>query len=266
VTAHVRFAGTRVVLSGHVAIDGVDLDVPAGAMLAIVGPNGSGKSTLLRTLYRSLRPDGGVVAVAGDDVWSLAPMAAARRTAAVVQEPAAPFEQTAWEVAALGRLPHLRGHRPLSAADRGVIAASLHRTDASGLADRSVTTLSGGEKQRVLIARALAQQPHVLALDEPTNHLDIAAQFALLDLLGTLDATVLLALHDLPLAARWSDAVVVLDAGRVVATGPPDQALTPALIEGVFGVRAVHARASDGRLILTLSPLPGRRPSIKECT
>ncbi|MFD8565537.1 ABC transporter ATP-binding protein [Streptomyces sp. NPDC057694] len=222
-------------VAGARLVDEVTLDAPSGTFVGLIGPNGSGKSTLLRCVYRARRPDAGVVRVEGDDVHRMTPRAAARLLAALPQESAADFDFTVTEVVAMGRLPH-RGRT--AARDREICERSLERTGAAHLAARSFQSLSGGEKQRVLIARALTQEPRVLVLDEPTNHLDIAHQLDVLRRVRASGPTVLAALHDLNLAAAHCDLLHVLHTGRVVASGPPDEVLSPALLAEVFGVRA----------------------------
>lgn len=223
----------------------VSLHARSGEVVGLVGPNGSGKSSLLRAVYRVLRPDAGCVRVDGADAWSLSARRLARTLAAVVQDPGAEFSLTVREVVAMGRAPHKRLLEGDSAEDGRLVETALTAVDAAGLADRSFDRLSGGERQRVLIARALAQQPSLLALDEPTNHLDIRHQLEVLGVLRGLPATVLVALHDLNLAAYFCDRLYVLREGAVAASGTPEEVLTPRLLDEVYGVTAevaVHPR------------------------
>ncbi|MGB4780324.1 ABC transporter ATP-binding protein [Microbacterium sp.] len=243
--------GVSVDIDGIPVVKGVTLAAPAGSVVALVGPNGSGKSTLLRTVYRSLRPNAGRVLLDDDDVWRLTARESSRRTAVVLQDDSPEFEFTVHEVVELGRVPHRRGLDRTTKTDRAAVAEALAAAGVTHLQDRYLTTLSGGERQRVYLARALAQQTPVLVLDEPTNHLDLLAQTELLELLVEVPATVVIALHDLNLAAAYSDRVVVLDHGRVVAAGHPDDTLTPALIESVYGVRAeASTNTLTGRRVL----------------
>ncbi|MFD7292400.1 ABC transporter ATP-binding protein [Streptomyces sp. NPDC059897] len=226
-------------------VDDVSLTARPGETIGLVGPNGSGKSTLLRAVYRVLRPDAGTVRVDGADAWSLPVRRLARTVAAVVQDAGADVELTVREVVAMGRAPHKRLLAGDTAEDAALIEAALASVDAVDLADRSFAHLSGGERQRVLIARALAQQPSLLVLDEPTNHLDIRHQLEILSALRRLPATVLVALHDLNLAAHYCDRLYVLREGSVVASGPPHEVLTPRLLAEVYEVNAevtVHPR------------------------
>ncbi|MET8171724.1 ABC transporter ATP-binding protein [Streptomyces clavifer] len=223
----------------------VSLTVRPGEVVGLVGPNGSGKSSLLRAVYRVLRPDSGRVRVDGADAWSLPVRRLARTMASVVQEPGADFDLTVREVVATGRTPHKRLFDGDTAEDAHIIDSALASVDATQLTTRSFDRLSGGERQRVLIARALAQQPGLLVLDEPTNHLDIRHQLEVLGVLRRLPATVLVALHDLNLAAYYCDRLYVLREGEVVASGPPAAVLTPGLLAEVYGVAsevAVHPR------------------------
>ncbi|MBL1287292.1 ABC transporter ATP-binding protein [Streptomyces sp. For3] len=230
-TLTVEIAGARLV-------EDVTLRAGSGQVVGLVGPNGSGKSTLLRCVYRALRPSAGSVRVGGDDLRAMTARESARRLAALPQEVAAEFDFTVAEIVAMGRQPHQGAVARATDEDRRICATALEDVGAGHLAGRGFLTLSGGEKQRVLIARAFAQQPQVLVLDEPTNHLDIAQQLEVLALVRGSGLTVLTALHDLNLAALHCDLLHVIDAGRIVASGAPHDVLTPELLAGVFGVRA----------------------------
>lgn len=244
------------VRSVDVSIDGLgilreaSLDAESGRLVALVGPNGSGKSTLLRAIYRSLPPDSGRVLIDGEEVWHMSALESARRTAVVLQDDSPDFEFTVREVVELGRLPHRRAFERPHPEDREAVDAAIAQAGVGSLADRCLSTLSGGERQRVFVARALAQRTGVLVLDEPTNHLDLLAQAELLDLLEGTSATVIVALHDLNLAAAHADHVVLLQDGRVSAAGAPHHVLTPERIETVYGVRTELAANS-----LTGSPV-----------
>ncbi|MFE9251329.1 ABC transporter ATP-binding protein [Streptomyces sp. NPDC007088] len=250
--------GLSVEVAGARLIDEVTLDAPAGTFVGLVGPNGSGKSTLLRCVYRARRPDAGVVRIESEDVHRMTPRAAARLLAALPQESAADFDFTVTEIVAMGRLPH---RERTAARDREICARALEQAGVAHLAARGFLSLSGGEKQRVLIARALTQEPRVLVLDEPTNHLDIAHQLDVLRRVRGSGPTVLAALHDLNLAAAHCDLLHVLHAGRVVASGPPDEVLSPALLADVFHVRAHRVRHPEtGAAQFLFDPLAPRHP------
>ncbi|MFD7551148.1 ABC transporter ATP-binding protein [Streptomyces sp. NPDC059816] len=227
-----------VAVGGRALVTGVSLQVAPGEVVGLAGPNGAGKSTLLRTVYRTLRPTSGRVLLDGEDVWRLPGKRLARQLAAVLQESAGDFELTVYDVVAMGRTPHKRAFAGDDADDRAVIASALARLDVDALAQAPFNRLSGGEKQRVLIARALAQQAGTMVLDEPTNHLDLRHQLDVLRLVRQLGVTTVVALHDLNLAAAFCDRLCVLAAGRVVALGPPAEVLTRELLSEVYRVEA----------------------------
>ncbi len=249
--------GVSVAIGSAAILDGADLCVEHGQFVALVGPNGCGKSTLLRTIYRALRPAAGTVFLDERDVWRMSARESARRTAVVAQEHHADFDFTVREVVLLGRIPHKRPFDRDCPADVRLTAWTLDRVGMTGFGDRAFATLSGGEKQRVLVARALAQESPLFLLDEPTNHLDIRYQIETMELIKGLKVTTLAALHDLNLAAQYCDRVHVMRAGRIVADGPPGDVLTSELIEAVFGVRAERmTNPATGRLHLAFSPAP----------
>ncbi|WP_327147178.1 ABC transporter ATP-binding protein [Nocardia sp. NBC_01329] len=240
--------GLTVDIDGATIIDDVGLIAAPGQVTALVGPNGSGKSTLLRAVYRACRPASGVALIDGRDVWRSSAREMARIRAVVTQHQGAAADFTVGEIVAMGRSPHKKYLQLDSRRDRGIVLTAMRRVGVDTFADRPFTGLSGGERQRVLLARALAQQAPVILLDEPTNHLDIHAQLALLRLLRELDATIVLALHDIGQALAYADHVVVLAGGRVAAAGEPAVTLTPGLLLEVFGVRAqISANPLTGR-------------------
>lgn len=243
-------------LSARRIVKGVSLDVHEGEIVGLIGPNGSGKSTLLRSVYRMLRPASGVVRLGGDDVWHLSARESARRTGIVVQESPSDFEFSVREVVHMGRTPHKGMLAQDTQADAIIVDQSLGRVGMLAFGERMYNTLSGGEKQRVLVARALAQQPRLLVLDEPTNHLDIHYQLELLELVRSLGITTLVTLHDLNLAAAYCQRLYMLSEGQIVAAGTPDQVLTPALLREVFHVDAICGRhPTTGCLQLSFVPL-----------
>ncbi|MEV1011865.1 ABC transporter ATP-binding protein [Streptomyces sp. NPDC049881] len=260
----VDFTDVTVSRGGTRVVHGATFGVEPGQVAGLVGPNGSGKSSLLRSLYRVSRPDSGTVGVGGEDVWRLPPRTVARQVAVMTQETTADFDLDVLDVVLLGRLPHHRGFGGDSPHDLALAGRALERVGAAGLAGRPFAGLSGGEKQRVLLARALVQESSVLVLDEPTNHLDVSFQLELMRIVGELGLTTLAALHDLNLAAAHCDVVAVLREGRIVAHGPPADVLTPRLIEDVFGVRAhLLDHPATGRPLIAFSPLspPPERPA-----
>jgi iron complex transport system ATP-binding protein len=240
----IDLAGVTVAYRGRAVLRDVDLRVDPGERLALVGPNGAGKSTLLRVISGLLEPVAGTVELGGQPIAGLDRLAVARRLAVVPQLAVLPFATTIEEVVALGRLPHEHPVRGLRPADRSAIAAAIERVGVGHLIGRDARELSLGERQLVLLAMAVAQQAPVLLLDEPTVHLDLRHQVEVMELLVDLNerdgTTVVAVLHDLRLAAHFFPRLVVLDAGRVVADGPPRVALSPELVREVFGVDPAH--------------------------
>ncbi len=217
---------------------GLDLAVEAGAVVGLVGPNGAGKSTLLRCLSGALRPTAGEVRLMGDPLPALDRRTRARRLGVMPQEEPRLEGFTVRESVELGRLPHLPRFGGLRAVDRQAVQAALEMADVAPLADRLTPTLSGGEHQRVRVARALAQGPEVLLLDEPEAHLDLGHRSALMALLVRVNRarglTVLAALHALDVAALYCDRLVLMDRGRIVAAGPPEAVLTAERLAAVY--------------------------------
>ncbi|HMN30574.1 MAG TPA: ABC transporter ATP-binding protein, partial [Caldilineaceae bacterium] len=219
-----------------------------------------GKSSLLRLIYRVLRPDAGLITLDGDDLWQMDTRRAAQTTAAVTQERASDFDFSVHEIVLMGRTPHKGLFDGDTPADFAIVEAALRQVNLTAYAGRSFRTLSGGEKQRVLVARALAQQAKLLVLDEPTNHLDIRHQLEILGLVKRLGVTTLAALHDLNLAAQYCERIFLLDAGKVVASGGPEQVLQPELIRQVYGVDAhVERHPLTKQLVMTFFPLTERK-------
>jgi iron complex transport system ATP-binding protein len=221
----------------HPVLTEVGLTACAGEVVGVIGPNGSGKSTFLRTLYAALRPRAGLICVDDAPVGSLAPAAVARRIGVVTQEPPSGIPLTVADMVLLGRSPHRTAFERYTAFDRALAVHALREAGVEHLARRSYEQLSGGEKQRVLIARALAQDTDHLLLDEPTNHLDIRHQHTVLQCVRRLGVTTVVVLHDLNLAARYCDRIVLLHDGHMVAVGDPDTVLTPEVLEPVYQVR-----------------------------
>lgn len=231
-------------LGGVDVLRDVTLSVGPGTFVGLVGPNGAGKTSLLRTMNGALSPDTGTVRVGDDAVADLSSKATSRRVATVPQNASFAFDFTVREIVEMGRHPHRsRFGRP---DDGDVVGRAMARTQVAALADRAVSDVSGGERQRVLLARALAQDAPVLLLDEPTASLDITHQVRTLDLVrGLVDEggrTVVAAIHDLTLAARYCDELVVLGDGRVLDAGPPDDVLTGGALRDAFGEDAVVVR------------------------
>ena len=242
---------------------GVTLAVRRGGFLGIVGPNGSGKSTLLRTMARALRPRVGAVLLDGREARSWGSREFAREVAVVPQHTSPAFDYTAHELVSMGRTPH-EGRFGGDEGGRAAVEAAMRRVGVWGLRERTASTLSGGERQLVTLARALAQRPEVLLLDEPTNHLDIRHQVTFLEVLRELNrsgVTVVMVVHDLNLAARYADRVVVIGDGRIHTAGPPSSALRPEVIREVFGAEVeVSVSPANGALQIQTLGLSDETP------
>jgi iron complex transport system ATP-binding protein len=240
VTTAVRTERLTVAYRGRPALTDANLHVQSGERIALVGPNGAGKSTLLRAVAGLVEPATGTIELAGSPIETLDRLAIALRLAVVPQLPSLPFATTVEEVVALGRLPHEHPIRGLRPADRAAVAAANDRVGVGHLRAREARELSLGERQLVLLAMAVAQGSPILVLDEPTVHLDLRHQVEVMELLVDLNerdgTTILAVLHDVGLAAHFFPRIVVLEHGRIVADGPPAEALGPDRIRDVFGV------------------------------
>ena len=224
---------------GKTILNGVTLEACSGEVLGLLGPNGAGKTSLLRLLAGLRRPDTGRVLLDDTDLTSMRRRTLARRLAIVEQSPEVHEDITVHETVALGRTPHRSRFATLDADDHRAIDRALALTGLERHQQRRWRSLSGGEQQRAQLARALAQEPEVILLDEPTNHLDIRYQLEVLGLLSTLPLTVVTALHDLNLAARYCGQVVILQDGAVQASGTPAEILTVDLLRRIYEVDAV---------------------------
>ena len=241
-------------------IEGVTDVLPAGGVVGLVGANGSGKSTLLRCLVGLRRPSSGVVLVDGDPVHRWSPRRRSREIAFVEQVVEVAENLRVVDVVGLGRTPHQDRWRGPSVHDDQVVAAAMEQVGIADVALRSWRDVSGGERQRAHLARAFAQETPYLVLDEPTNHLDVRHQLELMEHLRSCGRTVVVSLHDLGLAGRYCDHVLVMSGGRLLASGPPRTVLEPALIREGFGVGAVVDASADGTWSLSYSPLTPAHP------
>lgn len=258
----IALEGVSVMLGGRRVVDGVDLRVAAGEWVALIGPNGAGKTTLLRAIARLVR-FAGTIALEGRDSGEMRRPELSRLVAVVPQEPSTPPWMTVGEYVLLGRTPHLGPLAKEGKHDREAAGRALARLDLVDYRERRLGTLSGGEKQRVVVARALAQEARVVLLDEPTAALDIGHQQQALELLDVLRAesglTLVAAMHDLTLAAQYADRMVLLDEGHIVADGAPHEVLTEPLIARHYDatIQVVHV---DGRLAIVPSRSPIAAP------
>jgi ABC-type cobalamin/Fe3+-siderophores transport system ATPase subunit len=241
-TTHLAIKHLTVTYQQRVALRDMSLEARGGEILVLIGPNGAGKSTLLRSIAGTLAPSVGRISLDGVDMAGLRPVERARLVAMVPQAARLPEAFTAGEVVLIGRNPHLPRFGGERSSDYQAAQQAMLRTDTWQLAERRVGELSGGEQQRVLIARALAQEPQLLLLDEATAHLDLRHQLATLRLARKLARSGLLvvaALHDLNLAAQHADRLALLDSGELLACGVPAEVLTPELLRQVYGVSAL---------------------------
>jgi iron complex transport system ATP-binding protein len=261
VTARLEGRGLSVRHGSAKALDGVDVALRAGELVALVGPNGSGKSTLLRVLLGAQRASSGAVSLDGVPLATIPPRVRARSLTMVVEGSPSDFAMQVRELVSLGRIPFEGRLGGTTREDEAAVSEAMAMTDVTHLADRTIDTLSAGELQRAHLARAFAQRAPIVLLDEPTANLDPLHQLEAMALLRGFVArggAAIVALHDLSLAARTCDRVVVLQKGRVRADGPPATVLAPELLAEVFRVKARVGHDEAGRVdyVLAVEPLP----------
>jgi iron complex transport system ATP-binding protein len=254
----VRINNVRVCYGAMTALDGITEHVPSGEWLGVIGPNGAGKTTLLQAVARQVSYDG-TIDVCGKPTASLARRALARLVAYVPQRPLLPPDMTVGDYVLLGRTPHIGYLRVETDADRRVSATLIGRLGLAEIAGRALRTLSGGELQRLVLARALAQEAPVLLLDEPTSALDLGRRVDALELVDELrherSLTVLSAVHDLTLAGQFADRLLLLDSGRVAASGAPSAVLTEDVLRPRFGPAVEIVTTADGdRAVISRRP------------
>lgn len=216
----------------------ITLQVEKSRFVGLIGPNGSGKTTLLKHIYRALPPEKKTVYVNGKALESYSYREAAKQVTVMSQENPSDFDYTILEMVMMGRSPHRKFYERDTEADRTIVENALRYVGMDELADRSFSTLSGGEKQRVLIARSLAQEADILILDEPTNHLDVHYQWLLMEVIAGLGKTVLSVFHELNLACNFCDYIYVLKDGGIVSRGTPAEICTSKMLADVFRVSA----------------------------
>lgn len=245
-------------------LEGISLCIESGEVLAILGPNGSGKTTLMRALSRLLRPSSGSVLLADTDVWQTRPAEFARRVAMMSQTEAADWPLTVREAVLLGRTPHRGPLMPWREEDESASQLALERCGLTGLTDRRITELSGGEWRRVILARTLAQAPQVMLLDEPTSQLDLKHQIRLLeDIRRTAhrqDLAVALTIHDLNLAASYADKFALLGANGLIGCGTAGEVLREDLLSEAFDIE-IEVLRHPGRSSLLIIPVAMDVPS-----
>ncbi|MFA5165505.1 MAG: ABC transporter ATP-binding protein [Candidatus Omnitrophota bacterium] len=244
--------------AGKTVVKDISFDAAEGEFIGIIGPNGAGKSTLMRTISRVLRPESGSISIGSRDIFSMPQKEFARSVAFVSSDPAVVFPFTALEVVMMGRFPYIKMFGSESKEDMEAVERAVEATDCAGVISRPIDRLSAGERQRVLIAKALAQEPRLMLLDEPTSHLDISHQVQVLDILKGLSGrkiTVIAVLHDLNLAAEYCDRLVLIDKGLVRSSGTPKQVLDYNVIEEVYRtVVVVRENPVSGKPYVLLAP------------
>lgn len=243
----------RVSFGAREILKGVSIESGSREFIGIIGPNGSGKSTLLKCIYRILKPNDGAVYLGGESLYQMSVKDSAKKMAVVAQHNYYNFDFSVREVVLMGRAPHKRTLERDGAADYKIVDEALKTVQMEAFANRSFSTLSGGEQQRVILARALAQQTPALILDEPTNHLDITHQLLLMKLIKKLDVTIISAIHDLNIAAAYCDKIYVLKNGQIVGQGSPRQVLTSEFIREIYNVDAEIVHDSKGGMHILFS-------------
>lgn len=223
-------------------VEELDMNIPHEKITSIIGPNGCGKSTVLKAVGRILKPKKGLVYLSGEEISRLSTKQIAKKMAILPQTPTAPSGLTVSELVAYGRFPHQKGFGKLTPEDKKIVQWALSVTKLSEFEHREVDTLSGGQRQRVWIAMALAQQTDLILLDEPTTYLDLAHQLEVLELLYHLNrnqgCTIAMVLHDLNLAARFSDYMIAINGGKVIRHGSPGEVMTKEVLKEVFFIDA----------------------------
>lgn len=250
----IRTENVGSILDGNAILKDINMQAGQRELVGIIGPNGSGKSTLLKCLYRVLKPTGGAVYLDGKALNGYRYKESAQQIAVVAQHNYYNFEFSVQDVVMMGRAPYKRALERDNAKDYRFVTEALEMVGMAAFAKRSFSTLSGGEQQRVILARALAQQTPCLILDEPTNHLDIKYQLELMDIVKSLNRTVVSAIHDLNIAAMYCDRLYTMKGGRIVGSGSPRELLTEDFIRSVYEVNAKVFSDGEGQLHILYHP------------
>jgi iron complex transport system ATP-binding protein len=251
-------------VKGRTIVSNAALDVAPGELVGLIGPNGAGKSTLLKALL-GIRPrDRGGVTIGGDDFFTLPTRERARRVAFLPQERHVEWRLAAYDVVMLGRYPHHSGFGGYTAEDRAAVDRAIAAVDGQQLVDRPVTVLSGGERTRILLARALAVEAPILLVDEPIAALDPYHQLHVMEILQGLSRAgsgVLAVIHDLSLASRFMDRLVLMNEGAIIANGKPADVLTPDLLASAYGVEAMSGSHNGASYVLPWSRTAASKPA-----
>lgn len=242
-------------LSGNHILKGISVDVEKKRFVGVLGPNGSGKTTLLKCVYRVLKPTSGIIKLDDVSLSDISMKQSAKMMAVVAQHSYYSFDFTVADVVLMGRSPHKKLMERDNEEDYRIVDEALETVNMLAFKDRSFSTLSGGEQQRIILARALAQKTQCLILDEPTNHLDIKYQLQILDIVKDLNITVVAAIHDLNVAAMYCDYLYILKDGEIVAEGEPKDVLTSELIKEVYEVEASIVVDDSGLMHVMYKPM-----------
>lgn len=232
----------------------INLHIQRGKFVGLIGPNGAGKSSLLRCLYRFNQPDSGEVKFNTVNIWQLKSDEYAKQVAVVLQESPSQFDLSLFDVVALGLTPHKTLFSSTTQADRKKIIEAINRVGLESHSEQLFESLSGGEKQRALIARAIVQQPQLLIMDEPTSHLDVKYQIQVMELAKSLGVTVFASFHDLNLAAAMCDELVVIKNGKIISQGTPVEVINETMLSSVFGVCAQVTRHPQSSSVASFIP------------
>lgn len=234
-------------------IEDLNIDIEAKNLVGIIGPNGSGKSTLLKTIYRVLKYNEGSIYINGKDIKVMSLRETAKEMAVVAQHNEQEFDFNVYDMVLIGRSPHKKFLERDSRDDYEIVDEALEKVDMLAYKERKYNSLSGGEKQRIILARALAQQTNCLILDEPTNHLDIKYQFQFMNIAKNLDITVIAAIHDLNIASLYCDEIYALKDGKIVKSGSPADIFTEKLIYDLYEVESRIIK-EDGKINILYKP------------
>ena len=242
-------------IDGKIIIDGIDISVKEGEFVGIVGPNGCGKSTLLKNIYKVFTPDSGAAFIDGEDLSKLSNRKTAKKMSVMQQENIVDFDMTVYDMVMLGRFAHQKLFSGSSEEDRTIVNEYIKEVGLSGYENRHFLSLSGGEKQRTLLARALSQKAPVILLDEPTNHLDIGYQYQIMNILKRQNLTILCCVHDLNIAAAYCDRIILMENKKIFDVGSPKEMLTRENIRTLFDIDTmIIENEKTGRLNIIFMP------------
>lgn len=250
---NIKTENINVTLEKNNILKGINIEVDNKEFVGIIGPNGSGKSTLLKCIYRILKPSEGVIKLDGIDMKNISIKESSKKLSVLSQHNNYNFDFTVKEIVLMGRAPYKKFMERDNKEDYDIVNDALEKVDMLEFKDRSFQSLSGGEQQRVILARALAQKPKCLILDEPTNHLDIKYQLSLLNIVKSLNLTIISAIHDLNIASMYCDRLFVMKNGRIVGMGTPQEVLTKEFIKEIYDIDVEIVYDSKGDMHILYS-------------